>query len=142
MRIHAEQKDDVQNGESCANVHANRSKAEKTHSARGWEVVTQNAQRDRESTNLPSEIMLERFNVLVKSKRAHRPKDIIPVDGLALLPLALVRSLRRDEAHKLRHAFLHSILAVLGDLSVSGECLRIGRGNEARNARAMRVVSE
>lgn len=68
-----------------------------------------------QSQNVPGQVHLQRLNVLVKPKSAHRPKDVVPVDGLALLTLALVRRLRRDEGHKLGDTLLDGILPVFRD---------------------------
>lgn len=52
------------------------------------------------------EVDLERVDVLVEAQRAHGPKQVLAVDGLALLLLALVAGLGGDEADELRHALL------------------------------------
>ncbi|KAJ8524521.1 hypothetical protein ON010_g16597 [Phytophthora cinnamomi] len=62
------------------------------------------------------QVELERLHVAVEAQRAHGPDDVVAVDGLALLLLALVAGLARDERDELAHALLHRLLAVLGDL--------------------------
>jgi hypothetical protein len=67
---------------------------------------------------IPGEVLLERVDILVKTECAHSPQYIIAVDRFALLSLALVAGLGRNEADKLAHAFLNRVLSVLCDLGV------------------------
>jgi len=60
-------------------------------------------------------VNLEGLRVVFKAERDHRVQDVLAADRLALLELALLRSLGRDEADKLRHALLHALLGVLRD---------------------------
>lgn len=46
------------------------------------------------------EVNLEGVNVLIEAQRAHRPKDVFAIDGLALLLLTLIASLGGDEAYE------------------------------------------
>lgn len=71
----------------------------------------------------PRQVLLQRVDVLVEAQRAHRPQDVVPVDGLTLLALALVARLGRDEAHKLAHALLDRVLPVLSHLGVGRQRL-------------------
>jgi hypothetical protein len=69
------------------------------------------------------EVGLERGDVGLEAERGHGPEQVVAVDGLALLALALVGGLPRDEADELRHALLHRLLGLLGDLGVRGQRL-------------------
>lgn len=69
------------------------------------------------------EVMLERFDILVKTKGTHGPENVVAVDSLALLALALVGGLGSNEANELGHAFLDGILPILGDFGISRQCL-------------------
>lgn len=64
------------------------------------------------------EIALEGLDVILEAEGGHGPEEIVAVDGLPLLPLALVGGLAGDEADELRHALLHRLLRVLRDLRV------------------------
>ncbi|KAJ6301804.1 hypothetical protein OIU77_016008 [Salix suchowensis] len=70
----------------------------------------------------PLQINLERLHVFLEAQGRHGPQEIITVDCLSLLSLALVGGLSCDEADELGHAFLHRLLGVLGDFSVCWEC--------------------
>lgn len=69
------------------------------------------------------EVNFERFHVVLESQGCHRPQKVIAVDCLALLALALVGSFAGDETYELRHAFLHGLFGVLGDLGVRRQSL-------------------
>jgi hypothetical protein len=69
------------------------------------------------------EVGLERGDVGLEAERGHGPEQVVAVDGLALLALALVGGLPRDEADELGHALLHRLLGLLGDLGVGGQRL-------------------
>ncbi|CAH9123279.1 unnamed protein product [Cuscuta epithymum] len=62
------------------------------------------------------EVHFERGDVILESEGGDRPEDVVAVDRLPLLPLALVGGLAGDEADELRHALLDALLGVLGDL--------------------------
>ena len=57
----------------------------------------------------------ESLRIVFKPERNHRVQYVLAADRLALLQLALLRRLGRDETDKLRHAFLHALLGVLRD---------------------------
>jgi hypothetical protein len=69
------------------------------------------------------EVELERLDVVLEAERGHGPEQVVAVDGLALLALALVGGLAGDERDELGHALLHRLLGVLGDLGVRWERL-------------------
>jgi len=75
------------------------------------------------------EVDLEGLCVVFKAERDHRVQDVLAADRLALLELALLRRLGRDEADKLRHALLHALLGVLCDFGRG----RHGVLHDARN---------
>uniref|UniRef100_A0A0A9GEY4 Uncharacterized protein n=1 Tax=Arundo donax TaxID=35708 RepID=A0A0A9GEY4_ARUDO len=64
------------------------------------------------------EVELERLDVVLEAERGHGPEEVVAVDGLALLALALVGGLAGDEGDELGDALLHRLLGVLGDLGV------------------------
>jgi hypothetical protein len=64
------------------------------------------------------EVVLERIDVVLEAERGHGPEQVVAVDGLALLALALVGGLPGDEGDELGHALLHRLLGVLADLGV------------------------
>jgi hypothetical protein len=61
------------------------------------------------------EVDLERLRVVFKAERDHRVQYVLASYRLALLELALLRRLGRDEADEFRHALLHALLGVLRD---------------------------
>ena len=69
------------------------------------------------------EVALERLDVVLKAESGHRLEQVVVVDRLALLALALVRGLVDDEADELRHALLHRLLCVLRDLRIRRQSL-------------------
>jgi hypothetical protein len=69
------------------------------------------------------EVELERLDVVLEPQRGHGPEQVVAVDGLALLALALVGGLAGDEGDELGDALLHRLLGVLGDLGVGRERL-------------------
>ncbi|KAI3441099.1 uncharacterized protein J3R85_002773 [Psidium guajava] len=70
---------------------------------------------------VPVEVHLEGGDVVLEAKGGHGPEEVVAIDGLALLALALVRGLAGDEADELRDALLDGLLGLLGDLGVRGE---------------------
>jgi hypothetical protein len=64
------------------------------------------------------EVRLERADEGLEAQRGHGPEQVVAVDGLALLALALVGGLPGHEADELGHALLHRLLGLLGDLGV------------------------
>lgn len=70
-----------------------------------------------------AQVELEDVDVTLEAQGIDRPQQILPIDSLALLILALLAGLARDEGDKLRDALLDSFLGVFGDLGVLGERL-------------------
>ncbi|KAK3411591.1 hypothetical protein EUGRSUZ_I00332 [Eucalyptus grandis] len=70
---------------------------------------------------VPVEVHLEGGNVVLEAEGGHGPEEVVAVDGLALLTLALVRGLPGDEADELRDTLLDGLLGLLGDLGVRRE---------------------
>jgi hypothetical protein len=64
------------------------------------------------------EVVLERVDVVLEAERGHGPEQVVAVDGLALLALALVGGLPGDEGDELGHALLYRLLGVVADLGV------------------------
>ncbi|KAK7289576.1 hypothetical protein RIF29_03318 [Crotalaria pallida] len=58
------------------------------------------------------------LNVFLEPQRGHGPQQVVAVDGLTLLTLALVGGFAGYEADELRHALLHLLLRVLRDLRI------------------------
>lgn len=75
--------------------------------------------------NLPVliQVGLEGDHIVLEPEGRDGPDDVVAVDGLPLLPLALVGGLPSDEADELRHALLDRLLGVLRDLAVHREDL-------------------
>ena len=75
------------------------------------------------STHLPElrQMDLERLRVVLEPERDHRVEDVLAADRLALLQLALLRRLGRDERDELGHALLHALLRLLRDLRRRGD---------------------
>ena len=81
------------------------------------------------------EVDLECLRVVLEAEREHRVEDVLATDRLALLHLALLRRLGRNEANELRDAFLHALLGLLRDLGRPGH----GRLHDARHIRYLRA---
>jgi hypothetical protein len=64
------------------------------------------------------EVDAERVDVVVEAEAAHGPEHVLGGDGLALLALAPLVGLPRDEADVLGHALLDRLLGVVRDLGV------------------------
>ena len=62
------------------------------------------------------QVDLERADVVVEAERRHGEQDVLAVDRLALLLVAPLRRLRRDERDELADALLHALARVLRDL--------------------------
>uniref|UniRef100_A0A8R7QTT6 Uncharacterized protein n=1 Tax=Triticum urartu TaxID=4572 RepID=A0A8R7QTT6_TRIUA len=64
------------------------------------------------------EVDAEGLDVVVEAEAAHGPEHVLGGDGLALLALAPLVGLPRDEADVLGHALLDRLLGVVRDLGV------------------------
>jgi hypothetical protein len=69
------------------------------------------------------EVAAHGVDVVVEAQGAEGPAEVVAVDGLALLLVALVGGLAGDEADELGHALLHRLLGLLGDLGVGRQDL-------------------
>lgn len=69
------------------------------------------------------EVEFEGVDVVLESEGGDGPEDIVAVNRLPLLALALVGGFSGDEADEFRHAFLDGLLGFLGDLAVAGDHL-------------------
>ena len=69
------------------------------------------------------EVPAHGVDVVVEAEGAEGPADVVAVDGLALLLVALVGCLAGDEADELGDALLHRLLGLLGDLGVGRQDL-------------------
>jgi hypothetical protein len=82
------------------------------------------------------EVPAHGVDVVVEAEGAEGPADVVAVDGLALLLVALVGGLAGDEADELGDALLNGLLGLLGDLGVGGQDLlhdaaHVGDGKKA-----------
>ena len=68
-----------------------------------------------------AKVQSEGLDVVVETQLAHGPEDILGSDGLALLTLAPVVGLPRDEADELGHALLDCFLGIVGYFGVRRE---------------------
>lgn len=89
---------------------------------------------------ISAQVNLQRFAVILKPKRRHGEKNVLAVDGFALLLLALFRccefvislalcswlgrglAFTGDEGNELAHTFLHAFFGFFCDLGIIGEC--------------------
>ena len=69
-------------------------------------------------THLPQfrKVDLQRLRIVLEAEVGHGVEDVLAANRLALLDLALLRRLRRDEADELGDALLHALLGLLRDL--------------------------
>lgn len=65
------------------------------------------------------EIKLKRVNIIVEPERSDGPYEIVAIDGLPLLPLALIGRFTSDEADELRYAFLNGFLGVFRHFTIA-----------------------